>query len=96
MNVKGEIKLASSRYDELVSVSKWYEQMPNFTIGTSKFYAGDHFHERMFEFRTDCFDDGILNENQYLSHFELVGDNLFAVVGTDGSTEEEHYQFVKV
>lgn len=85
------IELEQAKYNELMAVSLWYDGMPTDTT----FNAGDRFHENVWDFRMSHIPTGLLPDNQYFSHFELVGDDLFVIVGhDDGETDEAEYKIV--
>lgn len=84
------IELDQSKYKELMAVSVWYDGMPTNTT----FNAGDRFHENVWDFRMSCMPDDLLEGDQYFSHFELIGDDLFVIVMVDGETDEDEYKIV--
>ncbi len=87
-----EIVIKASLFEELIAVSLWYNAMPS---ATPNFYAGDRFHENIFEFQAACIsDDGYAigtDDNRYLSHFEIQDGKLVVAFGRESgrlSTEE--------
>lgn len=87
------IALDQATYDELMAVTKWYDAMPT---DLPNFYAGDRFHENVFEFRAGTIPDDALPEEQYLEYFELTEDGLCLVAGMeDGSDGDETYLIVR-
>ena len=76
-----EIALDKNVYDELMAVSRWYDEMP-LSDSTPNFEAGDRFHENVFNFRMSCIPEDVVDfEDSYVDYFELQNDELFAVVG---------------
>lgn len=83
-----DITLDKNVYDELMAVSRWYAAMPK-DNDTPNFYAGDRFHENVFEFRMNCIPDDAINfEEFYVNYFEMENDELFVVLGSEETGEE--------
>lgn len=92
-----EIAIDKDRYEELMALSRWYEAMPP-KAETPNFYAGDSFHEKFNDFRSDCIPvdvESIINdEDHYNGGFELTDEGLFVIVVDVNTNEEELWKIV--
>lgn len=76
-----QIAIDKPLFDQLMAVSKWYYAIPK---NTPNFYAGDRFHESVFEFQHSVIPDDVLTfDSMYVSHFELQGEDLFAMIADE-------------
>lgn len=80
-----EIKISKERYENLLAVTRWYKSMPKI----DDFYAGDRFHERMFDFQMSCIPEDAINFDKfYVINFEIKDGVVCALIGDQESGRE--------